>query len=187
MTKPKHRQGLERSQGKLRTRVPNLGLVDPPGFSGTTAADHEPVTGRFTPGNRAVRRRTVKASAPIIVGLDPSKCEPWLAPFAVLAGEHAACLITELGVDSDTLSGLAIDTAAAMAVYRGLLSLGAAGDRKALAEARAWLREARQNVITLTSLVGAQAGHGEGAADVELAHAQREFQRTLAARKEPAT
>jgi hypothetical protein len=168
----RRRSGLERSQGKLRTRVPNLGLVDPPSFTGTTATDHEPVTGRFTRGNRAAQRRAVKASAPIIVGLDPSKCEPWLAPFAHLAGEHAANLIGELGVSSNTLSGLAIDTAAAMAVYRGLLSLGASGDRKALAEARAWLREARQNVITLTSLVGSQPRQAQSPADIARAMAE---------------
>lgn len=157
----KKRNGLERSHNALRTRVPNLGLVDPPSFSGTTAADHEPGTGRFVAGNRSARRRAVKAAAPVIVGLDPTTCDPWLAPFAKLAGEHAAAMITELGIESNTLSGLAIDTAAAMAVYRGLLSLGAAGDRKALAEARAWLREARQNVITLTSLHGKEPKRDE--------------------------
>ena len=152
----KRRIGLERSHGLLRTRVPNLGLVSPPKLSAPTATDHEKVTGRFAKGNAAAKRRTVKAAAPIIVGLDPEQCEPWLAPFARLAGEHAANLVGELGIDSNILSGLAIDTAAAMAIYRGLLSLGAKGDTKALSEARAWLREARQNVITLASLAKGQ-------------------------------
>jgi hypothetical protein len=151
------RSGFNRDKGKLRTRVPNLGLIDPPELSAKTATDHEARTGRFAKGNRAAKRRTMKASAPIIVGLDPDNCEPWLRPFAKLAGEHAAALVGEMRIESNTLSGLAIDTAAAMAIYRGLLSLGAQGDRKALAEARAWLRETRQNIITLTSLVGDEA------------------------------
>lgn len=151
------RSGFNRDKGKLRTRVPNLGLIDPPDLSAKTATDHDAKTGQFAAGNRAARRRKMKASAPVIVGLDPAKCEEWLRPFAKLAGEHAANIIGEMRIESNTLSGLAIDTAAAMAVYRGLLSLGAQGDRKALAEARAWLRECRQNTITLSSLVGNEA------------------------------
>ena len=52
-------------------------------------------------------------------------------------------------VDSPSLVGLAEDTANARAFLRGLLSLAAQGDEAARKEALQWMREYRQNVLTL--------------------------------------
>lgn len=122
-----------------------------------SAPINNPRTGRFAPGNAAWRRREMKRLAheqgrAALLGLDPAKCEDWLRPFAVEAVKHAAELAVELPVQTESLLGLADDAAAARAVYRGLLALGAAGDRDALREARAWMKEARQNTIALRAL-----------------------------------
>lgn len=116
-------------------------------------------TGRFLPGNNAWRRRQAKALAQLdLAGLNPATCEPWMRPFAEMAIEHASNIAGELGVASAMLSGLACDTAAACAVFRALLKLGSEGDKKALKEARAWMREHRLNVIALKALAADEGG-----------------------------
>ena len=150
---------LETSHGKERPALPRVGVRGgdvrdelPPAPTGNAAADRDARTGRFSRGNTASRRRRAKALAKALPGLDPSKCEPWLQPFARLAVDHAAQLVADLPVQSAGLNALASDAAAALGVFRALVALGSQGDRRALTEARAWLREHRQSMIALTAL-----------------------------------
>jgi len=141
---------IERSHGEERAqnwRVDEL----PPAIANTdvTAPDRDENTGRFVPGNAASRRRKLKGAAKVLVSLDPAHCDPWLRPSIELAVTHATDIIAGLPVQSAALNALAVDTATATAVYRGLLALGAQGDAKALSEARAWLREARQRCVSM--------------------------------------
>ncbi len=119
---------------------------------GTLLAEpmHDTKTGRFAKGNQAHRLRLLKTNARHLIGLNPEKVVPWLRPWVALASADASRLVTENGIEGDTgLMRLAEDVAASHAVFRGLLALGAEGDRTALTEARTWLREHRQSLLTL--------------------------------------
>jgi hypothetical protein len=130
--------------------VPEPGESPLPPGTVLAAPMRDAKSGRFTPGNRAAKLRALKGSAKHLVGLNPAQVVPWLRPFVELANRDAGRLVEENGCADDTaLMRLAEDAAAAHAVFRGLLSLGAQGDREALAEAKAWLREHRQAVLTL--------------------------------------
>lgn len=164
---------ISRSQGEERPQNWRVDELPSPVPTGDTAAERDATTGRFLPRNQAARRRTLKRVAHQLAGLDPAACAPWLRPFVTLAGDHAAALLGELPIQTAATRALAVDTATACAVYRGLLALGAAGDREALAESRAWLREHRQSVIALTGLARQEAGaHEAQPLDLE-AHARR--------------
>ena len=106
--------------------------------------------GRFAQGNTASKLRVLKGSAKNLIGLVPSEVVPWLRPFVVIANQDASKLVSQHGIEDDiALMRLADATASAYAVFRGLLALGAKGDKEALSEAKAWLREHRQSVLTL--------------------------------------
>jgi len=171
---------IESSKDKRRPQTPRVNELTAPVPSVESAPVRDPHTGRFLAGNDAYRRRQAKALARAdLVGLNPAKCVPWLRPFAELAVRQATDLVQELpkGARTSCLEQLACDTATAQAVYRGLLALGATGDMKALTEARGWLREHRQNVITLTELSrqeAAAAGERDAPIDVEAANRRAE-------------
>jgi hypothetical protein len=164
---------IQRSHGEARPQNYRADEMPPKPATEPTGADKDPHTGRFVKANRAARRRKLKALAKHLPGLDPDKCAAWLAPSARLAGEHAGRLIGELPAQTAALNALAADTAIALAVHRGLLSLGAQGDMEALAEARAWFREHRQSVLALTGLSRDEAilqrGRGDPHAELEAA------------------
>ncbi len=110
----------------------------------------DPKTGRFGPGNKAARLRALKVLARHIVGLNPAEVTPWLRPFVVQANADAPRLVEQHGVAGDVaLTALCTDTAAAHAVFLGLLAEGAKGDREALSLAKGWLAEHRACVREL--------------------------------------
>jgi hypothetical protein len=152
----------QRSQGRTRTQNYRPDEMPPSPSTALTAIaapNHDPATGRFVAGNRAQRRRQIKACAKGFTTLDPSKCDPWLRPFVALAIEQATDMIEALPVQSTALSALAADVATARAVYLGLLQLGATGDPKALDESKGWLREYRQGLLALKGMANDEASN----------------------------
>lgn len=145
---------LETSHGVERPTV-RSDEVPPLPRTDETDPDRDPRTGRFRPSNGAARARRLKAVARErqMLGLDPSKVAPWMAPLVAHAQEYAAQL-SSMVPQTPALGALAADAAVAEAVFRGLLSIGAAGDFDALKEARGWLREHRQALVTLAALAG---------------------------------
>lgn len=156
---------LEWSHGRPRVTQRRPSDGGPPALP--EAADPEPMkdatTGRFLPGNRAYRRRQVKERARGIATLDPKRCASWLRPF-VEGGASYGCDLLQRFPDP-ALARLVGDTADARTVYRALLHLAAQGDTEALKEARAWLREHRSCLSTLSALSGdGRAADGDEAA-----------------------
>jgi hypothetical protein len=153
---------LEWSHGRARVtaRRPSDGGPPalPPSDTEASAPMHDPKTGRFVPGNRAARRRQVKARAKGISTLDPNRCASWLRPFVADGASYGVELLQRFS--DPVLAKLVGDTADARTVYRALLHLAAQGDTEALKEARAWLREHRACISTLAALVkGIDDGH----------------------------
>jgi len=107
-------------------------------------------TGRFLPGNRAYRRRQVRERAKGITTLDPKRVASWLTPFVAGGAEHGLELLQRF--PDPALARLVGNAADAHTVYRALLHLAAQGDSQALGEARAWLREYRSCLATLSAL-----------------------------------
>ena len=114
-------------------------------------------SGRFAPGNRAWRLRQLKARAEGIATLDASKAPSWLRPFIEQGAAYATALLAILD-GKPALAPLASDCADAHTLYRALLSLALAAEGKEqaalLAEARAWLKEHRTAIATLSKLAG---------------------------------
>lgn len=154
---------FETSHGKRRLKTPRVLGHDagvkglPPSESGESAPMNDPKTGRFVAGNRAHRRRMLKRKAEGIATLDPAHCEPWLRPHVEAGKSYAAKLLTRVQHDPALLE-LAGAVADAHTVYRALLNLAAHGDMKALEEARAWLREHRAALATLSGLANESSG-----------------------------
>lgn len=150
---------IEPSHGRPRviTRRPSDGGTPalPPPPAGQAAPDRDPGTGRFTAGNRAAQRRARVTRVRGVATLDPARCESWLAPH-VRHGLAYAVALAERFPDP-ALARLVGDTSDAHVIYRALLALGAAGDAKALTEARAWLREHRSCLRELTALAAIAA------------------------------
>lgn len=103
--------------------------------------------GQFGPNNKAAARRALKRVAKGVTTLNPDACAPWLARHVDLAARHGLDLATR--VDDATLNALCGAAADALAIYRGLVTLG---DPKSLTEARGWLREYRTCLVTLAHL-----------------------------------
>lgn len=143
---------IRNSHDKARPENWRIDKLPPPVETEDAGPDRDPNTGRFTRQNQAAKRRKIVQQARALAGLDPSKVAPWLRPSVELAVSHATDLIASLPVQTVALNQLAIDAATSTSVYRGLLALGAAGDREALSEARQWLKESRQTIIALTGL-----------------------------------
>lgn len=148
---------VETSHGRPRValRRPTDGgtpALPPPAEA---APERDTTTGRFVAGNRAGRRRTIKRLARGISTLNPTAVAPWLQPSVREAIAHAVDLAERF--PDPALTRLVGATADAHAVFRGLLVLGAQGDAKALAEAKAWLREYRASVRELAALAGVVA------------------------------
>lgn len=157
--------GLEWSHGKVRPKTPRV-LGHDAGVAPLPAEDADlsaPIkdakTGRFLPGNRAHRRRRLKAKAKGITTLNPATCESWLAPHVTEGAAYGLELLARVEHDP-VLARLAGDVADAHTVYRALLALAAKGDMDAFKEARAWLREHRSALATLAGLAKADPGDG---------------------------
>ena len=85
-----------------------------------------------------------------ITTLNPASVPAWLRPHVEDGAEYGSDLLARF--PDPCLARLVGDVADAHCVYRGLLALGAAGDVEALREARAWLREHRSALATLSGL-----------------------------------
>lgn len=140
------------SHGKRRPenfRSNKLPTFDP---AEVAVPDRDPKTGRFAPGNSTSRRRKLIRVARSLPWLDESACEPWLAPYVVAAKQHAVDLLDSLPPGGALLSPLAEELATARVIVRALLAKGMQGDAKALEDARAWFREARQHALALEGM-----------------------------------
>lgn len=150
---------IEPSHGRPRviTRRPSDGGTPalPPESAGDTAPTRNPKTGRFVPGNRAYRRRALARRIRGVATLDPGRCQSWLTPHVREGAQYAMELAGRF--TDPALTRLVGDTADAHTIYRALLALGAAGDAKALTEARAWLREHRSCLRELAALAAVAA------------------------------
>lgn len=151
-------KGLEWSNGKVRPKTPRLTGKDdgvaavPPPASEKSAPMQDAKTGRFVPGNTAYRRRMLKREQRGIATLAPASCAEWLRPHVVDGASYAMRLRERF--DDPVLGSLVGDVADAHTMYRALLALAAKGDGDALREARAWLREHRSALATLSGLAG---------------------------------
>jgi hypothetical protein len=146
---------LEWSHDKRRatSRTPAGDVPALPAASVETDSDHAPHTGRFVVGNRAARRRQVKTRAKGIATLNPATVPSWLSPY-VTDGVALAGELAQRFPDDPALRPLIGATVDAWVVFRALLALGAQGDGEALKESRAWLREHRAALATLSGLAG---------------------------------
>ena len=156
---------IERSQGELRPRNYGADRLPKMPTAGLTAAERDPTTGQFRPGNTVSRRRKIRRIAKSLPWLDPNEAEPWLAPFLRAAKEHAVDLLAEVSDLGPIVAGVAEELALARVMARALVQLGAKGDRKALEEARGWLREARQAALALEGLARDRAALQSNAAE----------------------
>lgn len=155
---------LEWSHGKRRPMLPRPngndgGVASLPSEAGESAPMQDAKTGRFVKGNRAYRRRMVKEKAKGIHTLNPARCDAWLRPFVEEGAAYGVDLLQRIAGDP-VLARLAGDVADAHTVYRALLALAAKGDAEALRESRAWLREHRAALATLSGLVAEAAKDG---------------------------
>jgi hypothetical protein len=123
----------------------------------------DPKTGRWLKGNGAARRRQVKSRAKGIATLNPSHVPSWLTPHVTAGVAMLGELVHRFPDDAALrpLIGAAVD---AWTVYRALLVLGVNGDGDALKESRAWLREHRAAMATISALAG-ELGDVNAAAD----------------------
>lgn len=157
--------GLEWSHGKRRPKAPRVLGKDagveplPPSETADAAPTNDPKTGRFLPGNRAHRRRAVKEKAKGISTLNPERCQSWLSPHVRDGAAYGIELLRRF--PDPALARLAGDVADSHTVYRALLALGAQGDVEALREARAWLREHRSALATLSGLASERTGSAD--------------------------
>jgi len=171
---------IRRNQGKLYPE--NYRALGLPGNAASGAQ-------RGPKGGYPGRRRTLKSLARSIPWLKPEETVDWLRPFVAAAQEHAFDLAYELGEDqSASLNPLITELASARMIYQAQLSLAAAGDRKALAEARSWLKECRAHALAFEGMrrnVGKYSAHDDDfyrtvSDEVE----RREFQKRLVASRE---
>lgn len=160
---------VERSQGKPCPRPPRPGEHAMTAETALTAPIRDPQTGRFVPGNNAARLRALKRAAKLTT-LNPSSCATWARPFVELAHKRAVELVEELGAEcSPSLMGFAEAAATADAMHRAYLAIALSPDSDtrtrdaAASEARHWLREHRQSLLSLRG--EARAGVPERAND----------------------
>lgn len=163
--------GYEKSQGKYRPKSPRIlghgsakvqPIPAPPNVEGERDG-----AGRFVKGNAAGKLRAAKAMARTrgVMTLNPTKCAAWLAPHVRDGQGYGVDLIKR--VPDPVLARLAGDVADARAVYRALLGVAASEDTdaseriEALREARAWLREHRASLATLSALAGVKPAGGD--------------------------
>ena len=146
---------VETSHAKRRPRTPRPGEHADAVNAVLAAPFKDASTGRFLPGNKAGRLRTLKTVRSLVT-LNPAECAVWVRPHVAHAHTEALELVTETGAEGSTsLSGFAEDAADAHAMYRALMSLALAEgtDEKtasaARSEARAWMKEHRQSLLSL--------------------------------------
>lgn len=145
---------VENSHGKPRPRVPRPGEHANVRSAVLAAPMHDRSTGRFLPGNQVARLRALKHTS--LATLNPSTCAVWVRPFVELVHSEALALVAEAGAESsESLKGFATAAAEAHAMWRACMSIALADDvddktsESARSEARAWLKEHRQSLLSL--------------------------------------
>jgi hypothetical protein len=118
----------------------------------------DPKTGRFGAGNPGARLRQVaalgRAEAESLLRLPVDEVAPWLRSHLETAQRHAQQLVDSLAVPTPELVALCGDEAKCRLLAAACLTEGSrvGCDPKSAAawreESRAWLREARQCVLT---------------------------------------
>jgi len=142
---------IRRSRGRFYPRGYSITELPP---AAATVGERDPNTGRFATGNRVGRRKTFKRIGQNLPWLPEESAPEWLAPYIRGAKQHVAELLAEAGdAQSPAINGMAEELAASRMILRGLLSLACSGDKRALAEARAWQRETRSNLLAFTGLI----------------------------------
>jgi hypothetical protein len=146
------------SHGKRRPRALRPDRMPKRPAAELAAPYRDPATGQFGPGNPGGRLRQLaaiaKAEAEGLLSLPMASVAPWLRPHLLAAQTHAQRLVDALLVPTDELVALCGDEAKARMLSNAALTEGAREDcppdiafawRK---EAREWMREARQVVLT---------------------------------------
>jgi hypothetical protein len=191
---------IEMSQGRRRPRVPR------PGEHAMTVATvlagpyKDPATGRFVKGTQAARLRGLKTAAKLTT-LNPASCATWVRPYIELAQREASELVVEVAAESSpSLMAFAEDAATAVAMHRAFMAIALHPETDvktkaaALGEARQWLKERRQSLLSLRGEARAglpeRAEHGGDPADLDRQlkefEAKRERERAaLAAKGDP--
>lgn len=144
---------INMSHGRPRVELRRPSDGGPPALPAANAAPtNDAKTGRFLPGNRAHRLRSLKTKATGIAGLDPARCASWLSPYVRDGRDYAMTLVGRF--PDPALARLVGSTCDAHVMYRALLGLAATGDKDALSESRSWLREHRACLRELAALAG---------------------------------
>lgn len=153
---------VETSQGKPRPRPTRPDRAPSGALADLAGPVRDPQTGRWTPGNPGARLRMIaalgRAEAESLLRLDPASVAPWLRPHLADAQAHAQALVDALPVHSAELVALCGDEAKARLMAAAALTEGAreGTDSKEAAawreEARGWMREARQVVLTRNAI-----------------------------------
>lgn len=170
--------GVETSHGKRRPRVPRPGEGAALVAAVMAAPLRDEKTGRWLPGNKAGRLRALQAVGKrTLVTLNPAKCAPWVRPFVELAQAEVQQIVVECGAEaSASLKGFAVAAVNALAMHRAFLAIAVDPDTdekrrsEALAEARAWLKEHRQSVLSLRAEARAglpERDNGDGWLDTD--------------------
>lgn len=147
------------SHGKVRPRTPRADRYRPTTPAAELAAPYrDPTTGRFGAGNPGGRLRQAaalgKLEAESLLRLPVTAVAPWLRPHLADAQAFVQGLVDALPAKTGELVALCGDEAKARLFASAALSEGsregidpetAAAWRK---EAREWMREARQTVLT---------------------------------------
>ncbi|HEU4544637.1 MAG TPA: hypothetical protein VFR23_26155 [Jiangellaceae bacterium] len=149
---------VETQKGKLRPRAIRPDRPPSPAVSALAAPFKDPATGRFMAGNPGGRLRQLRALARVtaesLLRLEPDHVAPWLRPHLSEAQAHCQRLVDALPAKTDELLSLCGDEARAGMFSVACLSQGASDDcspaeaRAWRDEGRAWMREARQVVLT---------------------------------------
>lgn len=165
----------EMSHGKRRPRPLRVGRVKPTSASAALAAPFkDPATGRFTAGNPGGRLRQLaalgKLEAESLLRLSPDSVAPWLRPHLSGAQSFVQQLVDNLPARTAELVALAGDEGKARLMAAAALTEGSRDgvDPKAAREwrdeARHWMREARQVVLTRKA-IERETPTGAGPAD----------------------
>lgn len=155
--------GVEISHGKPRTRPLRKDRMPKTAAAALAAPYRDPKTGRFGAGNPGGRLRQVAALARVtadsLLRLAVPDVAPWLRGHLQDAQRHAQALIDTLPSATDELVGLCADEARARLMATACLTEGARSEctpaqaREWREEARSWMREVRQIVLTRRAVV----------------------------------
>lgn len=156
-------QTVETSHGRLYPRTPRKDRLPKTPAAEAAAPHKDPATGRWLPGNPGSRLRQLAAigrqEAESLLRLPVETVAPWLRAHLERAQRHAQELVDALPAHTAELVALCGDEAKARLMAAAALTEGAREDcpppvaREWREEARAWMREVRQIVLTRKGLM----------------------------------